>query len=624
MYGNRHSVSQTNISDVTSGKWHEFSEPKSKTFQALEVEMGIVSSVGVRSQSVSSVNREPKGSTLKSPNWFLVRPRSMDVLDEQTHTHDFVLPRHKAYSVMDVNSMGIGPRILLSDELSALSHPINDRLGLATQHSTSDGVGLATQHSTSDGVGLATQHNTSDGVGLATQHSTSDEVGLATQHSTSDEVGLATQYHTKSATLEIEDNRPKDPDTNHSGYHGNIQLTAHCRSMDDLVIQRDALLTEGGPVCAHSKMMTFADVHTASDSTKDISRQSSTSNSVRSDHSSNLSLANEEVYGGLEGDHGSDDSNDCLQQIKSLRLLEEVATGPHNEPIKITVSFTIIEDESRRVLRTAPFQTAAEYTPPENVEEEGGCLSFMNEDRADLSEVVKEISGGPTPSKVQTIKDFFLRKVASEESHLPHLGRPRRKSDVVASHWPELVEHENHMLSASLPLLDLACSETDLITYSEPTLPQVEPVQKCSSARVYTGEEVFGEKSSHSHQDNDWYTDIVTETLITQLDHHDNEQCDLSFSDSSSDDDVFVSGVLVSGVEAASSLPSCWSSPKPLHSNTKKGPPHNIHSGPIYLPSRDFPSLDLPPYPRYRMINHRMSIIHEVDEDSDSVLNKTI
>ena len=407
----------------------------------------------------------------------------------------------------------------------------------------------------------------------------------------------------------------------------NLQRTTYHRSMDDVLLQQHTQ-----EIDCDNRPTDSPKISTSCEVDCDSVPQDSSGSVVDSElehESLVISSSEDETLVDVQENMSTEDNSKMEEGMADLKLLEEVTTGPSNEQIKITVSFTIIEEESRRVQHSTPVLgltnqyscKTKDHQGPEEDEDLPNYFSLFGSDQIPSN-------NAHTVSKVQIIKDIFLRKVAQEAEELGPLewGRSRRRStEVVARRWPELMDQDDRMLSASLPLLDLANSETDLVSNSEPALPQMDD-SSGNLVRVYTGGEVFEKLAHDCNSKSDWYSDVVTETLITQLDHHEHstEQEAMS-SDSSEEDDVFVSPIKVSGLDASTNLTTMVTS-KPMFNplTANKGFPQHTHSGPIYLPSWDFPSLDLPQYPRYKMSTHRMSIIHEVDEDSDSILNKTI
>ena len=541
-YTNRWPVSQVSISEITSRTPTQYeSSLEPSHFQTLEVEMGALPISSPKTQSMASVVEGSQKCHLNTPNWLLVRPKSMNMLHVPEANGN--LAKFRAQSVHEVYSSRVRQEVISVNETDTAPLSSNSR-----------------------------------------------EWDL--------------HYTVNPVDMDCVDD--------------NLQRTAHHRSMDDVLLQQHTEEIH----CDNERPTDSPKISTSCEVDCDSVPQGSSGSVVDSElehESLVISSSEDETLVDVQENIPTEDNSKMEEGIaeSDLKLLEKVTTGPSNEQIKITVSFTIIEEESRKVQNITPVfgltnnysYKTKDYQGPEEDEDLPNYSSLFGSDQIPSNDV-------HPVSKVQIIKDIFLRKVAegAEGGGPLERGRSRRQStDVVARRWPELMDQDDRMLSASLPLLDLANSETDLVSNSEPALPQMDN-SGGNLVRVYTGGEVFEELSHDSNSKSDWYSDVVTETLITQLDHHGHsiEQEAIS-SDSSEDDDVFVSPIKVSGLDASTNL---------LTAN--KGFTQHTHSGPIYLPSWDFPSLDLPQYPRYKLSTHRMSIIHEVDEDSDSILNRTI
>ena len=261
----------------------------------------------------------------------------------------------------------------------------------------------------------------------------------------------------------------------------------------------------------------------------------------------------------VEGDEGSDASPVSQTSMEGT------------PPLKIKVSFTIIEEAERKVVKDpSPIRVGGAGGELGSISRSPQCDKGLVSNDGTTSQTngspkvgenlplntyvsAEEDSGyhgnqsadrarGSTSNSVHIIREIFLKQPQGEGDHARKLQPPdrsqRRKSkEMLAKRWPKLLEEERRwldgdddlLLCASVTTLDLTDSETDLQPTSEPNL------HISGQVKVYSGSEGFTDEQTppgplvdagisdgkQELEDVDWFSGVVTETLQFQMDKQD-------------------------------------------------------------------------------------------------------
>lgn len=262
----------------------------------------------------------------------------------------------------------------------------------------------------------------------------------------------------------------------------------------------------------------------------------------------------------VEGDEGSEASPVSQTSMEGT------------PPLKIKVSFTIIEEAERKVVKDpSPIRVGGAGGEVGSISKSPQCDKALlpnhgttsqtggspkvgenlplntsvsaGEDSDCHGDQSADNAGESASNSVHIIREIFLKQPQGEGDHARKLQPPdrsqqRRKSkEMLAKRWPQLLEEERRwvdgdddlLLCASVTTLDLTDSETDLQSTSEPNLHTSRRVKVYSGSEGFTDGQtppgpLVGAGSSDRKQeleDVDWFSGVVTETLQFQMDKQD-------------------------------------------------------------------------------------------------------
>ena len=577
-------------------------------YRTIEIEMGIFSPSGPKAKSVACLRglaeEEGDGGVAgpppNSPNWVLLRPSSAELIKPSR--------KQKAQSMDEFAARRL-KRVVHFENDSDL-HP-----SYSTSSTNWDPEGMLNAACTDDRRALRPE--TTNSVTLVssidsglTDPCFSSQVPLMRHRSLDDITDLGQQcekpwgtpHSCSYTTLDVipEDGTLQDNDTHlldSSMESGELHVLNGANNEADVsmeTMETIAMVTSSGifedeaPHGASSTVdrcsslsqpgpLTAGEMGTATD---DFVTQKPSSGEGLSSQNATQRTADEQcVVGHQEEEESADERQDIYQDMVAERG-EDSDTSPVSQtsmegtpPLKIKVSFTIIEEADRKVVKDpSPMrmgQVGGECVSRSRLPQcnEGMVASHgttnhitsspkvgesLPLDSSDLAgehidchgNQTADSVGGPVSNSVHIIREIFLKQPQTEGScdsnHQPILDRAhdRRKSrEVLAKRWPQLLEEERRwadgdddlLLCASVPTLDLADSETDLQYTSEPNLLTDHQVKVYSGSEGFTGGQsppgssgdVASSDGKQDLESVNWFSGVVTETLQFQMDKQD-------------------------------------------------------------------------------------------------------
>ena len=555
-------------------------------YQTLEVEMGMFDSRSSKAKSVAClrglVEEEGEGGVAmlppQIPNWVLLRPSSAERSEDSSNRQSS--RKQKARS-MDELAPQRPKRVVRFEDESDL-HPSNT---LPRAHHKS-GVGIRTSSHCSDTSVVSNLKvvNSMPQVGSEESDSHSpSQSSLMWCRSVDDtldaipEDGTLLDDDTHQLETSMSSRELRSLNSTNDEMNVTMETVAMATSSSQLEDEARHSATSATNSC--SSLLQPVPSSTGQDGTE--INQSSKGPSSEEDNISDLqdgtqtSAPKEPFVECQEEDNIAEDTyQDMLAAEEEESEVSSVSqtSMERTPPLKIKVSFTIIEEAERKVIKdhpTSPLRLGgepAEHKPVASspLHNEGMATNqyttshtgrmganlplntslSVGEDSGHHGNQSADSEGEATSTRVHFIKEIFLKQSKTEDNHAkklkpPGMSQQRRKSrEMLSKRWPQLLEEEERrrvvedndlLLCASVPTLDLANSETDLQSSSETNL------QSGGRAKVYSGSEGFADGQQppwlpaiavdsdrkDEVEEVDWFSGVVTETLQFQMDKQD-------------------------------------------------------------------------------------------------------